>query len=121
MSVNEEFKNKLSEWIEIDDKIDELNSRLKDLREVRNQRLDELILFAKKNNLDKYTLDIGNNQKIKFSNTTSSKPISFKFLKECLEEFFFKLDFVEDYTSSIIEFIKDRQEKNEKMTIKRFK
>lgn len=121
MSVNEEFKTKLSEWVQLDDKIEEMNGRLKDLRDRRSEKGDELILIAKKNNLDKYTLDIGNDQKIKFANSTTSKPISFKFLKECLEEFFLKLDFVENYTNTIIEFIKERQEKNEKTTIKRFR
>ena len=79
MSLNDT----LSKWVKIDNKIQQLNSELKTLRNDKNTLENILTNYARDNNMENSTIKVNNN-KIKFSVTKNSEPITFKYLERNL-------------------------------------
>lgn len=79
MSLNDT----LSKWVKIDNKIQQLNSELKTLRNDKNMLENILTNYARDNNMENSTIKVNNN-KIKFSVTKNSEPITFKYLERNL-------------------------------------
>lgn len=70
----------VSKWVKIDNRIQQLNAEMKQLRNDKNNLECILTNYAKKNNIENSSIRIDNN-KIKFSVTKSSEPITFKYLE----------------------------------------
>ena len=79
MSLNET----VSKWIDVDNRIQELNAELKKLRNNKTILETALTKYAKDNNMENSTVKVNNN-KIKFSITKTSEPITFKYLERNL-------------------------------------
>ena len=75
MSVNDT----VAKWIKIDNKIQELSAELKQLRHDKNILETALTNYAKENDMENSTVKVNNN-KIKFSVTKTTEPITFKYL-----------------------------------------
>jgi len=79
MSLNET----IAKWIDIDNKIQELNAEIKELKMNKNKLDIALTKYAKDNNMENSIIKVNNN-KIKFSVTKTSEPITFKYLERNL-------------------------------------
>lgn len=73
----------MTKWIKIDNKIQELNAELKQLRSDKNILENALTKYAKNNDLENSVVKVNNN-KVKFCVTKSSEPITFKYLERNL-------------------------------------
>lgn len=109
MSLND----KISKWIKIDNRIQELNAELKQLRNDKNILETVLTNYAKENDLENSTVKVNNN-KIKFSVTKTSEPITFKYLERNLCNII-KSD---EQLQKTIEYLKDNREVKYNYSIK---
>tara|TARA_Y100001970_G_scaffold292650_1_gene434847 strand:+ start:2912 stop:3262 length:351 start_codon:yes stop_codon:yes gene_type:complete len=115
MSVNNEFKDSIKQWIDYDNKIQELNASLKELRSKRNGVRDNLTVYIEKNQLTNTKFQLSNGY-IKYNNTTQYKPITLKLLNECLNNYF------NDPTlsKSVCDYVKSQRGKVVVSDIKRY-
>ena len=101
MSLNDT----VNKWINIDNKIQELNAELKQLRNDKNIIEKVLTNYAKENNMENSTVRVNNN-KIKFSVTKTTEPITFKYLEKNLCNIIKS----EDQLQKTMEYLKDNRE-----------
>lgn len=111
--------NEIIEWIRIDDKIKEYNLKIGELKEIKNQKYDNIneILGLENKNIEdipRYKIDKLNTL-IYFNKTTSYSSLTYRYLEKCLIEYF-KND--ED-AKKIINYIKENREIENKILIKR--
>ena len=113
--INDEFTTNIKQWINIDTKIQTLNEDLKKLRETRNSTGAFITKYIEAHNLmkTKFTL---NNGYIKYSKTNQSNPLTFKYIFECLKQYFND----EELATNICEFIKNNRHKTLTTSIKRY-
>lgn len=95
----------VAKWIKIDNKIQELNAELKQLRHDKNILETALTNYAKDNDMENSTVKVNNN-KIKFSVTKSTEPITFKYLEKNLCNIIKS----EDQLQKTMEYLKDNRE-----------
>lgn len=101
MSLNDT----VAKWIKIDDKIQELNAELKQLRNDKNILETALTNYAKDNDMENSTVKVNNN-KIKFCVTKTAEPITFKYLERNLCNIIKN----EDQLQKTMEYLKDNRE-----------
>jgi hypothetical protein len=101
MSLNDT----VSKWITIDNRIQELSAELKQLKNDKNILDLSLINYAKNNNLENATVKVNNN-KMKFSVTKTSEPITFKYLERNLGNIIKN----EDQLHKTIDYLKEKRE-----------
>ena len=109
MSLNDT----VTKWIKIDNKIQELNAELKQLRHDKNILETALTNYAKDNNMENSTVKVNNN-KIKFSVTKTAEPITFKYLERNLCNIIKN----EDQLQKTIEYLKDNREVKHNYSVK---
>lgn len=112
MSLNDT----LAKWIKIDNRIQELNAELKQLRNDKNILENALTKYAKDNKIENSTVKVNNN-KIKFSVTKTSEPITFKYLERNLCNIIKN----EDQLQKTMEYLKDNREVKYNYSIKQVK
>ena len=112
MSLNDT----LTKWINIDNRIQELNAELKQLRNDKNILENALTKYAKDNKIENSTVKINNN-KIKFNVTKTSEPITFKYLERNLCNIIKN----EDQLQKTMEYLKDNREVKYNYSIKQVK
>ena len=113
--INDEFTTNIKQWIDIDTKIQTLNEDLKKLRETRNSTGTFITKYIEAHNLmkTKFTL---NNGYIKYSKTNQSNPLTFKYIFECLKQYFND----EELATNVCEFIKNNRHTTLTTSIKRY-
>jgi hypothetical protein len=109
MSLNDT----LTKWINIDNRIQELNAELKQLRNDKNILENALTKYAKDNKIENSTVKVNNN-KIKFGVTKTTEPITFKYLERNLCNIIKN----EDQLQKTMEYLKDNREVKYNYTIK---
>ena len=112
MSLNDT----LAKWIKIDNRIQELNAELKQLRNDKNILENALTKYAKDNKIENSTVKVNNN-KIKFSVTKTSEPITFKYLERNLCNIIKN----EDQLQKTMDYLKDNREVKYNYSIKQVK
>ena len=112
MSLNDT----LTKWINIDNRIQELNAELKQLRNDKNILENALTKYAKDNKIENSTVKINNN-KIKFNVTKTSEPITFKYLERNLCNIIKN----EDQLQKTMDYLKDNREVKYNYSIKQVK
>tara|TARA_Y100001958_G_scaffold158971_1_gene158605 strand:+ start:7242 stop:7604 length:363 start_codon:yes stop_codon:yes gene_type:complete len=113
------INNEIIEWIRIDDKIKDYNMKIKELKELKDQKYDniyEILELEKKNieDIPKYKIDKLNTL-ISFNKTTSYSSLTYRYLEKCLVEYF-KND---TEVQKVIDYIKENREIENKILIKR--
>tara|TARA_Y100000992_G_C21274213_1_gene498925 strand:+ start:3994 stop:4329 length:336 start_codon:yes stop_codon:yes gene_type:complete len=107
------LENNIKEWVNYDNHINELNNKIKDLKDKRNIKEDEIhSLLRTKDKLPIIQISDG---LLKFTTQNVQQPLSFKFIESCLLEKFNKND-----VNSIIQYIKNKRISKENFVIKRF-
>lgn len=100
-----EFQENIKKWVEVDNKIKILNEQVKTLRSVKNETMDYIFDYAQDNNLQNAIIEITDG-KLKFQQSKTSTPLTFKFLENCLHEC------IKDETQvkQIINYVKKKRE-----------
>jgi hypothetical protein len=105
----------IKKWVLLDDQIKNVNDKVKELREQKNQLEAVILDYVEKNNLENATAKISGG-KLRFVETKQTAPISLKFLEECLNEC------ITDHSKVqyIMNYIKDKREIKYSRDIKRY-
>ena len=92
-----------------------LNEDLKKLRETRNSTGAYITKYIEANNLTKTKFSLTNGY-IKYSKTNQSGPLTFKYILECLKQYFKD----EELATNVCEFIKNNRQTTLTTSIKRY-
>jgi len=118
----DDLKNLINQWIVYDDKINEINDKIKKTQENTKElkkKKDNISLkvtqYLKDNNMEGSSIEIQNN-KIKLQETSQYSSITLKFLKECLMHYY--RDNNEEY-EKIFNFIKNNRTMVKKIDLHR--
>ena len=79
------FENQIQQWVSVDNQLKQLNEKVKELRDTRNNLEHNITNYASQNNLSNATVQISNG-KLKFTNTKIPEPLTFKYLEKTLVE-----------------------------------
>jgi len=79
------FENQIQQWVSLDNQLKQLNEKVKDLRDKRNNLEENITSYASENNLSNATVKISDG-KLKFTNTKVQEPLTFKYLEKTLGE-----------------------------------
>ena len=77
------FENQIQQWVLLDNQLKQLNEKVKELREKRNNLELTITTYASENNLSNATINITNG-KLKFTNSKIPEPLTFKYLEKTL-------------------------------------
>ena len=108
------FQKNIQEWVTVDNQIKTLNQEIKELRGNRNSLTNNIFTYAESNNLENAIIQITDG-KLKFQNLKQTAPISFKLVKEVLNECIDN----EEHVDAIITAIKNKRESKFTYDIKR--
>lgn len=111
MNIKEEIEN----WLEIDNEINNLNNKLKQLRIQKNNYNNTIIKYFENKNITNPTIKIEQGF-LKIDSLNLQQSLSFKFLQECLNEY--NKNNINE-TEKIINFIKNKRRINYYKQIKR--
>jgi seryl-tRNA synthetase len=79
------FEGQIQQWVSLDNQLKQLNEKVKDLRDKRNNLEENITTYASENNLSNATVKISDG-KLKFTNTKIQEPLTFKYLERALGE-----------------------------------
>jgi len=108
------FQKNIQDWVTVDNQIKTLNQEIKELRGNRNSLTNNIFTYAESNNLENAIIQITDG-KLKFQNLKQTAPISFKLVKEVLNECIDN----EKHVEAIITAIKNKRESKYTYDIKR--
>ena len=109
----DDFKEKIKQWLNIDNQIRDLKNKIKVLNANQSELTPSIMNYMNKNEI--HNMNLGESGKLKFIQRETSKGITQKFLKEKLVEY------LEDENKGIEAFqhILDAREKKQNTTLKR--
>jgi len=79
------FENQIQQWVSLDNQLKQLNEKVKDLRDKRNNLEENITSYASENNLYNATVKISDGR-LRFTNTKVQEPLTFKYLEKTLGE-----------------------------------
>jgi hypothetical protein len=79
------FENQIQQWVSIDNQLKQLNEKVKELRDKRNNLENNITTYASENNLSNATVKISDGR-LKFTNSKIPEPLTFKYLERTLGE-----------------------------------
>jgi cell division septum initiation protein DivIVA len=109
------FENQIQQWVSLDNQLKQLNEKVKDLRDKRNNLEENITSYASENNLSNATVKISDG-KLKFTNTKVQEPLTFKYLEKTLGEVIKN----ESQVKLIVEHLKQKRSVKIVPEIKRF-
>ena len=109
------FEEDIKKWIYSDNEIKVLSEQLKELRETRNSIQEKILIHVEENNLNTSTIKI-NDGRLRFINSNISKPLTFKYVEECLSACIQSKEDIE----FIMCYIKEHRQCKQNCEIKRF-
>lgn len=109
------FENKIQQWVSTDNQIKILNEKIKELRDKKTEISNDLLDYAKNNDLTNSSIKIGDG-KLKFINTKQTEPLTLKYLERTLGEVIKN----ESQLKLIMDHIKSRRENKIVPEIKRY-
>jgi hypothetical protein len=99
------LEDSIKKWVKLDNEYNNLNSKLRDIREERNNLSSEIINFFEDKNINNPTINITGG-KINLVNQKTANALSYKFIENCLKEYF---DNDEKMAIEVFEFIKSKR------------
>ena len=109
-----DFQNDLKNWYILDNKFRDLSLQLNIIKNEKNEIKNKITEFIQTNNLEKKSIKIDNTQ-FRFVNQKQIQPLTFKFLKECLDDCIQNSDQVDQ----LIHYIKSKREIKEFLDLKK--
>ena len=110
-----DFQNDLKNWYILDNKFRDLSLQLNIIKNEKNEIKNKITEFIQSNNLEKKSIKIDNTQ-FRFVNQKQIQPLTFKFLKECLDDCIQNSEQVDE----LIDYIKSKREIKEFLDLKKF-
>jgi hypothetical protein len=108
------FNNSMIEWVTIDNTQREYLNKLKDIREQKSVISEKLVNHIKQNDMETNVFKITSmNTNVQLSKTNVQESLTFKLIEECLDEYLNDKSKTED----IINFIRNKRKKTEKITM----
>jgi hypothetical protein len=95
------FEQQIQQWVSIDNQMKQLNDKLKDLKNKKNDLSESIFSNDSINN----TIIQLSDGKIKFIQTKETQQLTFKYLETCLHEIIKN----EEQVSKIVEYIKNKR------------
>lgn len=113
--MSRDFEKNIQRWVTLDNQLKILNERSKELREEKNDLVEDINMYIETNKLTNASVDISDG-KLKFTQTKIAQPLTLKFVENCLS------DIVNDQrqVNQIMKYIKDKRERKEISEIKRY-
>lgn len=108
------FENNVKKWVAVDNDLKNLNEKVKELREKRNEICSNIMTHVETNNLGNATIKISDGI-LKFSSFKQTSPLTLKYVESCLNDC---LD-EQDDVKAIMEYIKSKRESKITPEIKR--
>jgi hypothetical protein len=109
------FESQIQQWVSLDNQLKQLNEKVKDLRDKRNNLEENITSYASENNLSNATVKISDG-KLKFTNAKVTEPLTFKYLEKTLGEVIKN----ESQVKLIMEHLKQKRSFKIVQEIKRF-
>ena len=99
------FIENIKRWVLLDSQIKMVNEKLKKMREMKSEALEEIIQYATERNIDHKKIEITDGE-LRFYEKKDYQPLTFTFLEEHLGKIIKNQDQVEE----IIEYLKENRE-----------
>ena len=109
------FESQIQQWVSLDNQLKQLNEKVKDLRDKRNNLEENITSYASENNLSNATVKISDGR-LRFTNTKVQEPLTFKYLEKTLGEVIKN----ESQVKLIVEHLKQKRAVKIVPEIKRF-
>jgi len=103
--MQKEFSDSVKEWVAADNKVRLYLDKLKELRSERNELAEHILGYADQNNLGNAIIEISDGR-LKFNDTKITSPLTFKFIKRCLNDCISNPSDVE----KIMDYIKEKRD-----------
>ena len=110
----EKFHEDLKNWYLLDNKLKNLSLEINYIKNKKNLFKNNIINFISENNLERKTIKI-DNVEFKFVNLKQIQPLTFKFLKDCLDNCISN----EEQVEQLIQYIKSKREIKELIDLKK--
>ena len=104
----------VKEWVILDNNIKKITKEIIELRKQKTELNDNIFTYLKENNMTDTTINISDG-KLNFGTTQSFTTLTFKFLEECLNDYFND----DNKTKEILKYIKNKRNINYTNNIKR--
>jgi len=109
------FEKNIQKWVAVDNQLKIINEKAKELREEKNDLLENINVYIETNKLSNASIDISDG-KLKFAQSKVTQPLTLKFVETCLT------NIINDsrQVTQIMKYIKDKREKKDISEIKRY-
>ena len=113
--MSSEFERNIQKWVAVDNQLKIVNEKAKELRDEKNDLLEDINMYIETNKLTNASIDISDG-KLKFAQSKITQPLTLKFVENCLS------NIINDQrqVTQIMKYIKDKREKKEVPEIKRY-
>ncbi len=109
-----DLQENIKRWVKLDNESKKLTQSMKELREEKNSISSNLFDYFSNNNMKPPNVNISDG-KLSFVEINSANVLTYKFLEECLNEFFDETS----QTKELLEFIKSKRTYTKNKTIRR--
>lgn len=109
-----DLQENIKRWVKLDNESKKLAQSMKELREEKNSISSNLFDYFSNNNMKPPNVNISDG-KLSFVEINSANVLTYKFLEECLNEFFDETS----QTKELLEFIKSKRTYTKNKTIRR--
>ena len=110
------LEENIRSWVQIDNEIRKLNTELKQLRTQKEEYNNNILEHVRENSLEHAIVKIKDGN-LKFVDINNQQPLTYKFICECLCDYFNDDD---EIVMEIICYIKSKREKKTTKEIKRY-
>lgn len=113
--MSSEFERNIQKWVAVDNQLKIVNEKAKELRDEKNDLLEDINMYIDTNKLTNASIDISDG-KLKFAQSRVTQPLTLKFVENCLS------NIINDQrqVTQIMKYIKDKREKKDVSEIKRY-
>lgn len=113
--MSDSFERNIQKWVNVDNQLKIINEKAKELRDEKNELLEDINIYIDTNKLNNASIDISDG-KLRFAQSRITQPLTLKFVENCLS------NIINDQrqVTQIMKYIKDKREKKEISEIKRY-
>ena len=83
--MSDSFKNKIKQWVTLDNEIKLLSDRIKEIKDERQEVNQDILFYVESNNLKTSTIQLSDGC-LKFINNKTYTPLTFSFLEQCMKD-----------------------------------
>jgi Fe-S cluster biogenesis protein NfuA len=112
-----EIQSAVKQWVELDNKLKELNDQTKSIREAKKQHEENILEFITENSSNDITPIIKiSDGRLKYVETKQTSPLTLKFIEQCLSEKIANANTV----AQLMQYIKSKRESKSVPELKRY-